>query len=216
MIFLIGKLLTWLVLGLISRHEVIGLENVPRTGKFLLMANHVSWLDPPILGWLIPRRITFMAKEELFRNWFVRWVVANYGAFPIRRGEGDRQALREALKVLDSGGVLGMFPEGTRSRDGQLQAGQPGIALLALRSGAPVLPVAIVGTDRIWRLSSLIRRPRFTVTIGRPFKLSESEAASRRGLSDLSDVMMLHLAEILPVELRGAYRDRVAGQVVRK
>lgn len=216
MVFLIGKLLTWLVLGLISRHEVIGLENLPRTGQFLLMANHVSWLDPPILGWLIPRRITFMAKEELFRNWFVRWVVAGYGAFPIRRGEGDRQALREALKVLDSGAVLGMFPEGTRSRDGQLQPGQPGIAMLALRSGAPVVPVSIVGTDRIWRLSSLLRRPRFTVTIGRPFKLSDSEVVGRRGLSDLSDVMMLHLAELLPAELRGAYRDRVAGEVVRK
>jgi len=215
-IFLISKLLTMLVLSLISRREVVGLENIPEKGPVLLMANHSSWLDPPILGWLMPRRISFMAKEELFRNWFVRWVVVGYGAFPIRRGEGDRQALREALKVLEANGVLGMFPEGTRSRTGELQAGQPGAALLALKSGAPVVPVAIVGSEKIWHLSSIIHRPRFKVIVGRPFRLSQFEARGRKVLDALSDEMMLQIAGLLPPERQGVYRGRVQGQVVAK
>ncbi len=204
--------LTRVLVGLLGGWEVVGVENIPMEGPLLMMSNHMAWLDPPMLGALLPRRITYMAKVELFQNWFTRWVVVGYGSFPIRRGGIDRQALRTASKVLDAGGVLGMFPEGTRSRSGELQAGLPGVALLALRSKAPVLPVVVIGTDKMWRLGNIIRRRRVKVIVGRPFHLPEANGVGSKNLAIASEMMMLRLAALLPVEMRGVYRDKVERQ----
>ena len=129
------------------RVRVTGLERVPRSGPVLLAINHLSMLDPILVGAVIPRPIYFMAKEELFRypllGRILRWV----HAFPVRRGEPDREAIQYALKRLQEGQVVGIFPEGTRSLDGQLLTLHGGTALLALKSGAPILPVAITGTQ---------------------------------------------------------------------
>jgi len=123
------------LLLLLSDWEVEGKENVPPSGPLIVVANHLNLPDPPLLTASIPRRIIFMAKEELFRSRggpFVRW----FGAFPVRRGELDREAIRQAMEILDAGLALGMFPEGRRSPNSGLIQAEPGTALIALRSQA--------------------------------------------------------------------------------
>jgi 1-acyl-sn-glycerol-3-phosphate acyltransferase len=145
-----------------------------------------------------------MAKYELFQKPLIGWVVKSYGAFPVRRGENDKQSFRKALEILRAGGVLGMFPEGTRSKTGTLQRGHPGAALLAVRGGAPVVPVGLVGTKSILRFPDLFVRPVFEVRIGRPFTVSTGNSGGDR-LSAATDEMMGRIADLLPDEQRGSY-----------
>lgn len=204
-----------LLVRLIARGKVEGLENVPLDGSFILVANHISWLDPPLLGSLLPRDVRFMAKEELFRKPFVGWVVKNYRAFPVRRGEGDKQALRTALDILRTGGVLGMFPEGTRSKNGGLQQGHSGAALLAVKAGAPVLPIAITGTQYVCRFPDMLRRPAFKVKIGQPFNVNlPAGKGSGARLTIAVEEMMVRIADLLPPEHRGVYSAEGHGSKV--
>jgi len=190
----------------LTRWRVEGKENVPRTGPLVIVANHHNLIDPPLLGASVPRRISFMAKEELFRSRKVRAIMQGYGAFPVRRGQLDRVALRRALAALQNGEVLGMFPEGQRSPNAQLQSPQPGASLLAARSGVPLLPVAISGSEQVKGLGFILHRPRITVTIGRPFRLpSAGDKLTRSRLAQHSNSIMEHIAELLPESYRGAY-----------
>ncbi len=127
--------------------RVEGGEYEPAAGPVLVIANHVSTLDPPIVGVALRRQCRYMAKQELMDTPVLGWFLSTIGVFPVRRGEADRRSIRIALDALDRGGLLVMFPEGTRSPDGRLQIAEPGAALLALRTGAPVLPVAVIGTQ---------------------------------------------------------------------
>lgn len=201
------SLLTRIALLLTDVH-VSGSENVPRVGPLIVISNHQSNADPPLVGTLVPRMVRFMAKEELFRlpifGSFVRW----YGAFRLRRGEADHQSLRQALAILKQGGAIGMFPEGHRSRDAKLRRAQPGVAMIAVRSNAPILPVAINGSH--YAVRNLWRRPRLDVTIGTAFLLRPSQAnPGREELARLADEMMLRVAALLPEENRGWYRDQL-------
>ena len=195
-----------LLLRVLTRCRVEGGERIPATGPFLLVSNHLNLVDPPVLGALLPRRIVFMAKEELFRTPVVGWVTRWYGAFAVRRGQPDRQALRTATKVLQEGGVVGMFPEGTRSKDGKMKQALPGAALIALMTALPVVPVGISGTDRLRSPLSLLFRPAVTVRVGEPFILSRSESG-RTGLEDATLQMMAKVAALLPEGQRGYYAD---------
>ena len=156
--------------------RVEGVENVPATGAFILVSNHCSNLDPPILGWAtghqVGRVVHFMAKVEM-RSWpVIGWLARQSGVYFVRRGEGDRAAQRVSLEALGDGRPIAVFPEGTRSRDGRLRALKPGAAFLAMRSGAPILPVAIAGTHRIFPGRSRWPHPtRVRVSIGQPFTL---------------------------------------------
>ncbi len=193
----------------LTRWRVEGKRNVPRTGPLIIVANHHNLIDPPLLGASVPRRINFMAKEELFRSRKVRAIMQGYGAFPVRRGQLDRVAMRWALAALQNGGVLGMFPEGKRSPNAQLQSPQPGTSLLAARSGVPVLPVGITGSERVKGIGFIRHRPRITVTIGRPFLLpSAGDKLTRSRLAQHSDLIMEHIAELLPESYRGVYDHR--------
>src|SRR5439155_21637482 len=107
-----------------------------KDGPLIVVSNHFAWVDPVMLGAYFPRPLIFMAKQELWRRRPIGWIVERYGAFPVRRGEADRGAIRAALGILEAGGALGIFPEGTRSRSGVLSSPHPGAGLLALRSGA--------------------------------------------------------------------------------
>ena len=183
--------------------EVHGQENVPRQGPLIVTSNHLNMADPPLLSASIPRHITFMAKKELWQNGFAARVVGGFGAFPVARGERDIQALHMAEAVLRSGDALGMFPEGTRSRDCRVGRGHPGSALIALRSGAPILPVGITGTEVVEGFGFLIRRPPIIVTIGRPYHLPPvTGKLGRDELEAATALLMERIAELLPDRYR--------------
>ena len=145
--------------------RVIGRENMLREGPVILCANHVSLQDPMVLDVYLGRLIRFMAKKELFENRFMNRVMTWLGAFPVSRGESDLSAMRTSLKLLADGEVLGIFPEGHRYADGEMHAFGNGLALIALRSGAPVVPAYIQGNYRLFR--------RVMVTVGAPVALSD-------------------------------------------
>lgn len=196
----------------LGRPAVIGLDNVPREGAFVLVANHVSLADPPIIGWAAGyqthRLIHFMAKEEMRRWPILGWLAERSGVFFVRRGEGDRASQRAALEMLARGEPIALFPEGTRSRDGVLSEGKPGAALLAMRSGAPLLPVAISGSERIFPgRSRMPHRTNVTVTIGRPFALPHQPSGrlDRAALGEGTERIMREIAALLPQRQRGSW-----------
>lgn len=129
--------------------EIEGLQNVPRTGPLIVASNHRSHADPPVVGVSLPRPVHYMAKRELFEVPLFGPIIRRTGAFPVTRGRPDRRALRWALQLLADGKGVVMFPEGTRSLDGRLKAPELGVALIALKSRAPVLPMALQGTEHI-------------------------------------------------------------------
>ncbi len=194
-------------LRLLADWEVLGLENVPARGPLILVANHNNIIDPPLLGASIPhRRVVFMAKKELFDRWYSGWLVRGYCAFPVRRGEADRQAFRQALGVLRRGLILGMFPEGTRSKTGAMGPAQPGTAIIALRAQVPILPVGITGTDKVKGPASVLRRrPHLRVNIGRPFLLDVGPADRRTAVAEATRQIMGRIAALLPPEYRGPW-----------
>jgi 1-acyl-sn-glycerol-3-phosphate acyltransferase len=194
-------------LRLLADWEVTGLEKVPARGPLILVANHNNIIDPPLLGASIPhRQIVFMAKKELFDRWYSGWLVRGYCAFPVRRGEPDREAFRQALTVLRRGFILGMFPEGTRSKTGAMGPAQPGTAIIALRAGVPILPVGITGTGAIKGPASVIRRrPQIRVKIGRPFWLAVDRSDRRRAIEEATGQIMGRIAALLPPEYRGPW-----------
>ena len=184
-----------------------GLDNVPHTGALIVAINHSSFVDPMLVGAYVPRDVAMMSKAENFRLPLFRYLVKWYGAFPIERGEADRAAIKQALEVLRDGRALLMAPEGTRSNDGQLQAGHDGLALIATRTGAPILPFAIAGARPVSKNVSRLRRTKVRVNIGQPFRLKPSSPKpNREELSRLTNEVMFRLAELLPLDQRGMYR----------
>jgi 1-acyl-sn-glycerol-3-phosphate acyltransferase len=206
-----GAIMTSWLLWLVGPGRVEGLENVPRSGGFLVIANHCSNLDPPFVGWAVGHRtghvIHFMAKEEMRRWPVVGFLARNAGVFFVRRGEGDRGAQRLALDLLAAGRCIGVFPEGTRSHDGRLGDGRAGAALLAMRTGVPVLPVGIAGTHRIFPgRSHWPHRSRVTIRVGAPFSLAvQADGLDRAALRGGTEQMMRAIAALLPEEQRGRW-----------
>jgi len=151
------------------RIKIRGKGNIPSKGPVVLASNHLSYLDPIVLGLVTPRRMNFMAKEELFKNSLFRLLITQLGAFPLKRERWDRSAYHRALAVLKGGGVLILFPEGTRSRDGKLGHLREGAVRIALRAGVPLVPVVIGGTDKIIpRGKRIIRLGKIKVQVGKP------------------------------------------------
>jgi 1-acyl-sn-glycerol-3-phosphate acyltransferase len=207
-----GALITSWLMWLLGPATVEGLENVPRTGACVVVANHSSNLDPPFVGAALGRHtgrvVHFMAKDEMRRWPVVGWLASQAGAFFVRRGEGDRAAQRTALELLAAGHMLAVFPEGTRSRDGVLGDGRAGAALLALRSEAAVLPVGIIGTHHLLERGRFLpRRRAFAIRIGQPFVLSPSNETGREALRAATERIMREVAALLPPEQRGRWGD---------
>lgn len=179
---------------------LIGQENIPKTGGVILAANHISYLDPPVVGCYLRRQLHYMAKEELFRSRVVgawmRWV----GTFPVRRGTPDRKALKHAIDLLGQGRIVCIFPEGTRSPDGKLQAPELGIGLIALRSGAPIVPAAIIGTDKVLPPhSTRLYRHRVKVVYGRPLTFPSlcQGKETRQSLEEVGQSTMSAISELI-------------------
>jgi 1-acyl-sn-glycerol-3-phosphate acyltransferase len=196
-------------LGPLSAH---GLENVPKQGAFILVSNHISLLDPLIIGstagQMAGRLVHFMAKEEL-RHWpVIGWLATQAGVYFVRRGEADRAAQRLSLDLLARGEPIAVFPEGTRSRDGNLGEPRNGAALLAMRTGLPLLPVSITGSNRLFpRGAWLPRRARVTVRVGEPFMLTRQASGriDRQDLAAGTDRIMRAIAALLPSAQRGRF-----------
>jgi len=204
--YYVSRVVIRILLLLLTRCQVKGRENIPCQGPLLVVANHLSLVDPPLLGASLNRKAMFMAKKNLFHFKIIGYFLRGVGAFPVHRGRMDRQGIRQAHQVLDDGLALVMFPEGMRSRSGQLRPAFSGAARIASRASVPVLPVAISGTEKLERLSCLMHRPRITVSFGQPFYLpSPQSKPTRQELSELTDTIMQHIAELLPQEYRGEY-----------
>ncbi|MFC2011338.1 lysophospholipid acyltransferase family protein [Chloroflexota bacterium] len=198
---------TWL--RLFTRWQVRGRENTPSQGPLLVVANHLNLADVPLLGVSFDRKVIFMAKKELFHFRLIGHFIGILGAFPVHRGQLDREALRQAERVLAEGLALVMFPEATRSKNTQLQPAFHGSALIALRSGAPILPIGITGTERIKGIGWWLHRPHITVNIGSPLHLPPvSSKVTKTELAEFTNYIMGHIAELLPVEYRGNYADQ--------
>lgn len=211
-LFMPGAAVVGALLALLGGATVEGIEHLPRRGPLLLVSNHVSDADPPIVAWAtgyqVRRVVYFMAKAEMRRWPIVGPLFAHAGVFFVRRGEADRAAQRQALALLHQNRAVAVFPEGTRSRDGVLQPGKLGIALLAMRSGAPLLPVAISGTERIFPPGArFVHRAHVRIHIGESFRLEHRSNGriEREELQAATDEVMRHIAALLPPDRRGAY-----------
>jgi 1-acyl-sn-glycerol-3-phosphate acyltransferase len=155
----------------------IGREHLPRTGPLLLASNHRSFLDPFVIGTLVRRPVYYMAKRELFEKRWQAWILNALGAFPVDRGAGDRDAMSTARAILERGDCVVVFPEGTRVRPGALGSPRRGVGRLALETGAPVVPVAVIGSDAVrrgWR----IRPRKVRIRVGRPLLFPTVEHCS--------------------------------------
>jgi 1-acyl-sn-glycerol-3-phosphate acyltransferase len=207
------------VLRICCRIRVDGKENLPRSGPVILAANHRSFLDSIFIPLVVPRRVTFVAKAEYFDDKRVAWFFRGVGQIPIRRegGSASERALESATEVLEAGGVFGIYPEGTRTRDGKLHRGHTGAARLALRTGAPIIPVGLIGTDEVQPIDSKLPRLFKTVRIcfGEPIPLDHYAGRhdDRLALRDVADEVMYELAQLSGYEYVDTYATRRAEDV---
>jgi 1-acyl-sn-glycerol-3-phosphate acyltransferase len=208
----------------IVRIQVEGdLASIPRTGPLIVAANHASSADPVLIGAFLPktlgRPLNWLGKRELVEMPVIGWFMRRVPIHPVDRATADLEAFRVAMRILESGNILAVFPEGTRSEDGILQPAKDGAAVLALRSGAPVLPVAVGDSDRMWPKHSRLPRPGRTVTVryGRPFRVAEElplapSGMDRRAAKEAAtELIMARIAELLPERQRGTYGASSSG-----
>lgn len=187
-LYAVGKGLVKTVLSPLYRFEVIGAENFPKEGGILLCSNHIHALDPPVVGMTAPRTVHFMAKEELFKAPILGPLLPKVNAFPVKRGMSDREALRTALKILKSGEVVGLFPEGTRSTDGVLKKGLSGAGFFALRGNADVMPCAIIGPYKAFR--------KVRVVYGEPIRMDPFRER-KASVDEVTEAIMASIQKIL-------------------
>lgn len=211
MIFRIARFLNRVLLNTILDFEFINLDNAPLSGAVIVAGNHIGVLDALIVYYIVDRRDFIVMVAEYHSQYaFRRWLVKITGAIFVDRYQADFTVLREVLRRLNDGGVLIISPEGTRSKTGQLLPGQPGTAYLAAKSGVPVLPVSIVGTQDSLILANL-KRPRRTpvrITVGEPLTFQPISRQGRdQALQDYTDEIMCRIAALLPAEYRGVYAD---------
>jgi 1-acyl-sn-glycerol-3-phosphate acyltransferase len=196
-----------IITRLICRYRVYGLEHVPENGPLLIVANHLSWFDPILFGVVLRRRVWYFTKSELFQWPIIGKACELTEQIPVRRGESDRAALEKALVYLQQGRALGIFPEGTVERGGEMTPALAGVAMLATRSGATVLPVAHTGTRKVLR-SLRYWFPRVTIHIGKPYiPVLPADVPRKVGLQRMTDEIMFRIARMLPPERRGVYAD---------
>ena len=193
MFYKIFKALCRVWFGLIFRTRVIGAENIPKEGAFILAANHVSNWDPPFLGTFIAREVNYMGKEELFKNPIMAWICRALHVFPVKRGAADKTAIKTAVKILKDGKCLGIFPEGTRSKTGKLGKAEAGVSLIAAMTKAPIIPAAIIGTEKIFSKEKFL--PRLAVVYGKPMKFSGS-TKDKEALANFAQAIMSEIATL--------------------
>lgn len=195
--------------SIMCRIDAPNLQTFPKKGPYIAYSNHTGQIEVPILySHLQPRPTTGLAKVETWDSWFLRWVFNLWGAIPIHRGEADMNAMRQSLQALKNNEILVIAPEGTRNKTGVMIRAQPGVITLALRSGAPLLPMAHWGGENFTKNIKRLKRTDFHVRVGEPFKLDPgNERVTKEIRQQMVDEMMYRLAALLPEYYRGAYAD---------
>jgi len=194
-IYGLARIILTTPLTLLYHIRVCGAENWPRHGPAIIASNHASNLDPCLVGIAFPGQIRWMAKAELWKVPLLGWLITKLGAFPVRRGEADRDAIRRAQELVREGWIVGMFPEGTRQREGVLGEPQPGVGMLAMEPGVPVIPVRIRGHERII-CGGRPRRPQMTITVGKPVDLDITGMSKGRAYREASRRIMEAIAAL--------------------
>jgi 1-acyl-sn-glycerol-3-phosphate acyltransferase len=197
---------------IMCRVEDAPLAEVPEQGPLIIVSNHVNFLEAPVLySHLLPRRMFGFMKSEAWHSPGLRLMAWLWQAIPLERGEADMRAMREALKVLAAGDILVIAPEGTRSGHGRLLRAKAGFVVLALRTGAPVLPVLHYGGEVVWQNLRRLRRTDFHTVVGRAFYLDPGGVrVTAEVRQQMADEVMYQMAALLPPAYRGAYSDLVA------
>lgn len=195
------------LLSVLLRLKIHGLEHTPPNGPLIVAVNHTSFLDPLLGMVFVPRTVFPLGKVELFEKRFVGWVFPAYGVIPIRRGEIDREAITRSLRLLHDGGALLVAPEGTRSDDERLQPGHNGTAVLAARTDAAILPVAIWGVKAFGTNVKHLRRTDAHVEVGPAFRIRANGRIPRDDLDAVTSEIMYRIAALLPPDHRGVYAD---------
>lgn len=185
------------IFKVLFRCEVIGEEHIPPEGGVIIAANHRSNWDPALAAAFVPRYVHFMAKDELFQLPIFGYLITQLYAFPVRRGASDRNAIRTAIKLLTDGKCLGLFPEGTRSKDGFMGKPEAGLALIALKAGAMVVPTALIGTDRIFQNGSFL--PKLKIRYGMPIQLDKTQT-DKAALQEFSQKVMTEIEKLMVTE----------------
>lgn len=193
MFYKIFKMLCRIWFGTILGTRVIGVENIPKDGAVILAANHVSNWDPPFLGTFMRREVCFMGKEELFKNPIMAAICRGLHVFPVKRGAADKTAIKTAVKILKDGKCFGIFPEGTRSKTGKLGKAEPGVSLIAAMTKAPIIPAAIINTEKIFSKEKFF--PRLAVVYGTPLKFTGS-TKDKEALAEFAQSIMKEIARL--------------------
>lgn len=193
----------------LCRIDTRSLKRVPYKGPLILVCNHINFMDAPVLyTHLLPRPVTGFAKSETWDSPFLGQLFNLGGAIPLRRGAADLSALREGLAALEKGYIVAITPEGTRSGDGRLAQGHPGVVTLAIHSGAPLLPLVYYGGERLSHNLRRLRRTDFHIQVGKPFYVQTSEVRVTRNIRrQITDEIMYQLAALLPAKYRGVYAN---------
>lgn len=221
-VYLLGRLLLAPLTRLLYRPKIIGKGNVPRTGPVILASNHLAFMDSIVIPLTAPRRVQFLAKAHYFEQpGFAGWVQRTFftaiGAVGVRRGAGQaaQEALEAGRRIIEAGNAFALYPEGTRSLDGRLYKGRTGVAWLALTTGATVVPVGLVGTDRLQPNGAKMPKfARITVRFGEPLDLSHcGTAASGRARRQATDEIMAAIQSLTGQEEAGRYNEIPAARL---
>lgn len=192
MIYAVVKVILRVLFTVVLRMRVEGTENIPKDGPLVIASNHLSLLDPPVIGTAATRKVHFMAKQELFVP-ILGDIYKILGAFPVRRGGADRAAIKHGIEILQSSQVLAIFPEGTRSKTGKLGKAEPGALMMASKAMAAIVPCCVIGTDfqrqgRIW--------PKVTVRFGKPMFFPADAVINKELLHNMTEDLMQRIAQL--------------------
>lgn len=204
------RLTNWilrLVFRTVCRIDIEELKKIPQNGPMIIVGNHINFLEAPVL---VPHldnpNLISVAKKESWKNPLFKFLFDRWGIIPLDRDAVDREAFRLMLAAIGTGKILVVFPEGTRSIDGQLLQGKPGVVTLVLRSGVPVLPVGLHGYEDFWDNLKQLRKTDFHIKVGKPFRVNfNGDALSREVRQAVTDEIMYKIAELLPEKYRGYY-----------
>ena len=216
MLYKIVAFIVKIATGVLCRIDAPDLHKMPMRGPLIVISNHTGQLEVAVFfGQLQPRPITGWAKMESWDNAFLNWLFNLWGLIPVRRGEGDTSALRRAIKALEEGFIFGVAPEGTRNKTGQLKRAHPGAVMLAVHSGATILPLAHWGGENFLKNLARFKRTGFHIRVGEPFHLKlDGVKVTREIRQQIVDEMMIRLAELLPPAYHGAYANMINNEKV--